>query len=156
MKKHIEKEANRIADAIVELVERADGPVTLTEVNRAVAGFAANEPPFYSYVIEHAGDESVYWSDMTEAGEKAFEKVLLGRRIAIQFVNPLLYFLAGGGIMDENWRPIVLLPARAANLDSPKWLMRGSQDFIAIAMSKPGWRPLTPGPVRYTADQFSL
>lgn len=156
MKKHIEKKANRIADAIVEFVERADGPVTLAEIDGEVAGFAADEPPFYSHVIERAGAEMVFWSGMTEAGLKALQKVLRGRRVAVQPVRPLLYLLEGCINEDENWRPIVLLPARAANLDSPKWLIRGSQDFIAVAMSKPGWRSLKPGSVSFTADQFSL
>ena len=33
---------------------------------------------------------------MTEAGQKALQKVLRGRRVAVQPVNPLLYFLEGG------------------------------------------------------------
>jgi hypothetical protein len=38
--KQIEKQANRIADAIVELVERTDGPVTLARIHREIPGFA--------------------------------------------------------------------------------------------------------------------
>jgi hypothetical protein len=41
----IEKSANRIADAIVELVERTDGPVTLAQVEREIPGFAKKDPP---------------------------------------------------------------------------------------------------------------
>ena len=59
MKTHIEKDASRIADAIIELVERTDGPVTLARVDREVAGFAKDEPPTWSVVIEHNGVEKV-------------------------------------------------------------------------------------------------
>ena len=86
----------------------------------------------------------------------ALQKVLRGRRVAIQFVSLLPYVLEDGLIYEENWQPIVLLPARAANLDSPKWLVRASQDCVAIALDTPGWRLLKPAPVSFTADQFSL
>jgi hypothetical protein len=62
-----EKETRRIADAIVELVERKDGPVTLAQVEREVAGFATHESSSWSYVNEHAGKETVFWNGMSEA-----------------------------------------------------------------------------------------
>jgi hypothetical protein len=93
---------------------------------------------------------------MSEAGVGALQKVLRGRRVAIQFVNSLLYLLEGRFADDENWQPIVLLPARAANLDCPRCLLRASQDYVAIALDTPGWRLLKPEPVSFTADQFSL
>ena len=77
-----EKQTNRISDAIVELVERIDGPVTLARVQREVAGFAKHEPPTWSFVIERDGVEKVYWAGMTEAGSLALQKVLRGRRVA--------------------------------------------------------------------------
>ena len=152
----LEKQTNRIADAIVELVERTDGPVTLARVDREVAEFANHEPPWWDYVIERGGATTVYWGGMTEAGSAALQKVLRGRRVAVQFVNLLPYLLDGLVDDEENWQPIVLLPARAANLDSPKWLVRASQDYVAIALDTPGWRLLKPAPVSFTADQFSL
>ena len=152
----LEKQTNRIADAIVELVERIDGPVTLVQVEREVPGFAGHAPPFYDHVVRHAGRETSYWYDMSEAGVGALQKVLRGRRVAVQFVSQLLYLVEDGLIEEENWQPIVLLPARAANLDSPKWLVRASQDYVAIALDTPGWRLLKPEPVSFTADQFSL
>lgn len=152
----LEKQTNRIADAIVELVERTDGSVMLVRVDREVAGFAKYEPPFWNYVIERAGVETVYWGGMTEAGQAALQKILRGRRVAVQFVSQLPYLLAGYIIDRERWQPIVLLPARAANLDSPKWLVRASKDYVAVALDTPGWRSLKPAPVRFTADQFSL
>ena len=156
MKTHIEKDASRIADAIVELVERTDGSVTLAQVDREVAGFAKDEPPTWSVVIEHNGVEKVHWAGMTEAGSAALHKVMYGRRVAVQFVSPQPYFLENSVLNEEHWRPIVLLPARAANLDGPKWLVRGSQYCLAIARATPGWRPLKPGRIRFTADQFSV
>ena len=156
MNANIDKQASRIADAIVELVERTDAPVTLARVGREVAGFAKDEPPNWSVVMEHNGVEKVHWAGMTEAGSAALYEVMYGRRVAVQFVSPLPYLLEHSLIHDEHWQPIVLLPARAANLDSPNWLVRAPHDCVAIMLSKPGWRSLKPGPVRFTADQFSL
>ncbi len=79
-----------------------------------------------------------------------------GRRVAVQFVSQLLYLLEDGLIEEEHWQPIVLLPARAANLDSPKWLVRASQGYVAMALGTPGWRLLKSAPASFTADQFSL
>ena len=152
----LEKHTNRIANSIVELVERKDGPVTLARVDREVAGFAEHEQPSWDYVIERGGATTIYWGGMTEAGSAALQKVLRGRRVAVQFVSQLPYLVEGSLIDGENWQPIVLLPARAANLDSPKWLVRASQDYVAIALDTPGWRLLKPAPVSFTADQFSL
>jgi hypothetical protein len=152
----LEKQTNRIADAIVELVERTDGPVTLAQVEREVPGFAGHAPPFFDHVVRRAGRDTSYWYDMSEAGVGALSKVMRGRRVAIQFVNSLLYVLEGRFTDNENWQPIVLLPARAANLDSPRCLLRASQDYVAIALDTPGWRLLKPAPVSFTADQFSL
>jgi hypothetical protein len=158
----LEKLANRIADLIVDLVERNDGPVTLVQIDREVPGFAKKEPPAWCYVVEHVGGEMFIWEGMTEAGHAALRKVMNGRRVAIQFVNVLPYILEDCLIENENWRPIVLLPARAANLNSPKWLIRASQEYRdycitkATAEGKTGHRRRTPGSVRYTADQFSV
>ncbi len=159
MKKHIEKEINRIADAIVELVERADGPVTLAEVEREVAGFAANESLAWAY---WAGGERLIWAGMTRGGLKALQKVMNERRVAVQLITRVPYLLEGRVIEDETWLPIALLPARAANLDTATWLIRAPQGHCDYAIKRKaaegniGYRPLTPGPVRYTADQFSL
>jgi hypothetical protein len=160
MNVNINKQASRIADAIVQLVERTDGPVTLARVDREVAGFAKDEPPAWEYVVTYASGEMSYWCDMTEAGVAALRNVMDGRRVAVQFVNPLLYiFLEGRVFKHENWQPIVLLPARAANVDSPNWLIRAPeyyQEYVARAAAngKTGHRLLTPAPVRFTADAF--
>jgi hypothetical protein len=161
----IEKQANRIAEAIVKLVECTDGPVTLAQIHREIPGFGTKEPSSWEYVIErHDGKgEVVIWGGMTEAGLAALRKVMSGRRVAVQrLVNPLLYFIEGHCYESENWMPIVLLPARAANLDTRLWRMRGSQAFLdysiatAAAEGMDDVRLLTPSPVRCTADQFSV
>jgi hypothetical protein len=157
----IEKQASGIADAIVDLVERTDGPVTLSQIEREIPGFATNGPSAWEYIIEHGGGETIIWGGMTEAGFTALRKVVRGRRVAVQLVNVLPYCLEGCVIHDERWSPIVLLPARAANLETPAFpLMRASQAFRehsstrATAEGKTGNRLLTPGSVRYTADRF--
>jgi hypothetical protein len=92
---------------------------------------------------------------MTEAGYMALRKVMSGRRVAVQYVSPLVYLLEESGLQCENWLPTVLLPLRAANLDTPRWRIRCSQAYRDYCITKPGHRPLTPTAVRYTADQFS-
>ena len=158
----MEKQASHIADAIVDLVERANGPVTLSEINRKIPGFAAKEPPSWQYFYEHDdGREVVFWVGMTEAGVEALRKVLRGHRVAIQFVKPVLYFVENCFLDDDRWFPIVLLPARAANVETPAYLERTSQkeqnDFIkrATAEGLAGYRLLTPGSAG-NADCFSL
>jgi hypothetical protein len=159
MKTDLEKEAGRIADAIVELVERRDGPVTLTQVQREISGFANHEPSSLRHVVKHDGRETSFWSEMTEAGLTALLKVTRERRVAIQFVSMLPYLLDGCVIEDDDWQPIVLLPARAANVDSPNWLLRVPQrvkDDMAkqFVDGKAIYRLLTPRHVGATADHF--
>jgi hypothetical protein len=160
--KQSEKQASHIADAIVDLVERCDGPVTLAQINREIPGFGTNEDPSWDYHIKHEGGVSIIWDGMTEAGTKALRKVIRGRRVAVQLVDARLYILEGYSIRSERCVPVVLLPARAANLETPafpllrvaprtqhEWMMQ------ATAQKKPGNRLLTPGSVRSTADCFS-
>ncbi len=49
--RQLEKDTRRIADAIVELVERTDGPVTLVQVEREVPGFAKHDAPSWGHVL---------------------------------------------------------------------------------------------------------
>lgn len=155
----LEKQVSRIADAIVDLVERTDGPVTLVQVDREIEGFAKHEPPFWDHVLTYAGGEASFWNEMTEAGLAALLKLMSERRVAVQFVSVLPYILDGGVIGHENWQPIVLLPARAANVDSRNWLIRvpqSVQDRIAkdAAERKTSLRPLASHYVGGTADIF--
>jgi hypothetical protein len=85
-----------------------------------------------------------------------------GRMVAVQYLsNPSLYFLEGNYPANENLMPVVLLPVRAANLQTPKWLMRFSENFLEHCMrmaaerGERGYRRLTPSAIRNTADQFA-
>ena len=153
----IEKEAGRIADEIVRLVERTNGPVTLVQVRREIPGFAALEPPFWSHTITHASGEISYWGEMTEAGGKALRKVTKERRVAVQFVNDVPYRFDGCVSTDENWQPVVLLPAEAANMQTPNGLMRFPEWFLKRYMELPDIgdnRPLVSHYAGATADEF--
>jgi hypothetical protein len=156
-------QADRIADAIVELVERTDGPVTLARIDREILGFAKKEPPTWEYVIEHSGGEALIWDGMTEAGLAALRKVMPGRRVAVQpLINLLPYILEGDYPRRDNWMPVVLLPVRTANLDTPNWRMRCSQQAMGDLMRKAkqtgtqGYHPLIPNAVGATADRFAV
>jgi hypothetical protein len=157
----MEKQASRIADAIVDLVERNNGPVTLAQIEREILGFAKETPPAWSKMINHNGRELLIWDGMTEAGAAALGKVIFGGRVAIQAdLRP--YLLEGCLIKNENWWPIGLLPAGKANLRAPNnLLMRVSPKFVdycvrrADAECLPGYQLLTPS-VHYTADRFSV
>ena len=148
------KSADHIANLIVKLVEHTDGPVTLARIARDIPGFAAKYESYaYSYQFGLASGTRLIWSDMTKAGVDALDLVLGGRRVAIQFVSVLPYKAAGHVLEDENWWPTVLLPARAANLETPSWLIRASQEYrdYTIAQAAEGrisdHRPLKAHPV---------
>lgn len=151
----IEKQANRIADAIVDLVERADGPVTLAQINREIPGFGTNEDPSWDYHIKHEGAVRIVWDGMTEAGTEALRKVIRGRRVTVQLVHLRLYRLEGYSFRIERCLPIVLLPARAANLETPAFpLFRAARE--QEGMMRAGNRLLQPSAVGSTADCCSL
>jgi hypothetical protein len=155
------KETGRIADAIVALVERTEGPVTLARLDREIPGFAQEEEPASAFVVDNGPPEKVIWVGMTEAGCMALRNVMSGRRVAVQLVSRLPYLLEEWLPESKNWRPIALLPVRAANLDAPRWLMRYPQadrDFIvagAAAKGMRGYVPIVPAAGRQTADAFS-
>jgi hypothetical protein len=150
----IEKQANRIADAIVDLVERCDGPVTLAQINREIPGFGTDEDPSWAYHINHEGGVGIIWDGMTKAGKEALRKVIRGRRVAVQLVDPRLYILEGYS-MSAGCFPVVLLPARAANLETPAFpLFRAARE--QERMMRAGNRLLKPSAVGSTADCCSL
>jgi hypothetical protein len=150
------RKVGRIADAIVDLVESTGGPVLLHELDQKVSGFKARGRWGYNYFITNNGKEIIYWQGMTEAGLEAFRSVLNGQRVAVQYVSGLLYFMDGVQVSADPWEPIALLPVRAANIETPKWAIRASPAARATALSLAGgaFRPLTPQPVRFTADDF--
>jgi hypothetical protein len=159
----LERLSNKIADAIVDLVNATDGPVTFSEVQLAVPGFAKREPPTWQYLIElRSGEEILIWNGMSEAGYLALRKVISGRRVTIQYVNMVPY-IPHLCPTDDNWMPAILLPAKAANLETPRWLQRTSEfcrDYLLTKAAEEGreagYRILTPGPLRNTVDRFSF
>jgi hypothetical protein len=156
--------SNKIADAIVKLVNDTDGPITLLKVDREVPEFAKSDLPAFNFTLPLTGGEGYIWGGMTEPGEAALRKVIYGRRVAIQFVTSQPYILDGcGGYFDrEDWQALMLLPARAANLNAPKWLVRLSPQTlngamaIAVSMSRADVQLLTPQPMRHAMDYFSV
>jgi hypothetical protein len=160
--KQLERLSNKIADAIVNLVNDTNGPVTLSQVEREVPGFKSEEQSIWQYLIENSGKEYLIWSGMSEAGYTALRKVISEHRVALQFVNVLPYILDDRLLYDDDWLPSILLPAKAANLETPRRLLRASthsQKTLmarAVADGKSGYKILTPSPLRLTADQFSL
>jgi hypothetical protein len=154
--------ADAIANSIIELVERTDGPVTLARIGREIPGFATGEPPAWDYFVEEAGVEHVIWGSMTEAGKTALRTVMTERRVAVQYVNLLPYLFDGCVLSRENWRPIVLLPRKAANLNTPHWLMRatpGGQEYCTKRAAREGrsdYQVLTPAALRFDADRFAV
>jgi hypothetical protein len=157
-------EADRIAADIVALVERMDGPVNFLDIEREVHGFRAEEPPTWDFLFGNTNEETVLWGGMTKAGIAALHKVLDQQMVAFQYVNTLPYLLGEGFMLPyDNWSPTVLLPTKAANMQlGSGWLMRASSEFRdftinnAVAQGKSGYRVLTPAPLRFTADRFSI
>src|SRR5262245_34803060 len=127
--------ANRIADAIVELVERVGGPVTLTRIEREVSGFAARSGQAAAWCYE-VGD-AVMWYGMTKAGCDALRLVLTERRVTTQpgKVRWLVHFL-DGRLPPNNLFPLDLLPASMANLETPRLLVCGSADILDQCMAR--------------------
>jgi hypothetical protein len=140
------------------LSRRCDGLVTLARIHREIPGFGSDKDPAWDYHINHAGGVSILWDGMTKAGTEALRKVIDGRRVAVQFVHPWLYILEGYS-MSERCFPIVLLPARAANLETPAFpLFRAAREheWMRRAEKRPGHRLLIPRSVGSTADYCSL
>src|SRR5262245_40941427 len=91
------KAASRIADRITELVDRADGPVTLARIEREVPGFAAKGQRSWTYETEgdNGEDGSLIWDGMSKAGRDALRSVRVARRVAIQMGSRLNYVVDG-------------------------------------------------------------
>ena len=153
-----------IADAIIELVKNADGPVTLLQVDREVRGFATNTLPAWYFGIPRPVGDVFVWGGMTEAGEAALRKIIYGKKVAVQFVTPLPYLLDGPTpyLDRDDWQPIMLLPPHAANMSKPDLLVRLSPRCLEDALAGPSSGKkvdlclLTPGPMRFSADYFSV
>jgi hypothetical protein len=132
-----EKLAKTIATAVIELVERVGGPVTLAQIECEVSGFAErpDSAEAWSYVTGFGDEDGILiWDGMTEEGCAGLRSVLLERRVAVQMTPAALYLLEGRCPLDHKWVPVSLLPARMANLETPRLLIRGSQDVLDQAM----------------------
>lgn len=160
--RQIEKSARKIANAIVELVELEDGPVTLAQINRDVPGFAKEDRPSWSYHLDSVVGRCVIWDGMTEAGYIALRGVLSNRRVAVQWVDARPYRIEHHVLPDTNWHPLLLLPVKGANLDSPDRLLRVSPEYQQHWLKRAaeekirGYRAVTPVPLRFTTDQFCI
>jgi hypothetical protein len=153
-------EINRIADDIVELVERTNGPVLFSDLDDKVPGFHSTEDPAHAYFSGH--EELVIWDGMTEAGLEALDKILRERRVAMQMVSLVFPLMLGTRLAESAAPPYVLLPVRAANIETPNGAMRVSPKvrrkmlLEAARTGNQGYRPLKPREVPLTADQFSF
>jgi len=159
--KQLEQTANAIANSIVELVERTDGPVTLARIAREIPGFADHHSPGWEYAFEHSGMIWTVWSGMSKAGLAALRDLTSGHKVAVQHVDVLPYVAENCVLQTENWMPIVLLPQRAGNLRTPNWLLRASpllqERTLAQAAEKgvEGCGVVTPRATGLTADRFA-
>jgi hypothetical protein len=159
---HRSDPAAAIANSIVDLVERQDGPVTLAQVAREVPGFAKDTSPAWEYFVSRPQGEMLIWNCMTEAGHAALRMIMSGRRVAVQYVSSLPYIPEDRVPTSENWQPIALLPRSTANLDTPNWLMRASAGFQSFALAQAAkkgltsYRPITPRPGIVISDRFAL
>jgi hypothetical protein len=159
----LERLSNEIADAIVDLVNDTDGPVTLAKIEREISGFTKSDSPVWHFELNYPGGNQFVWGDMTEAGESALRKIVHGKRLAVQFVTPQPYLIEGymNFIDRSDWLPIMLLPARSANI-STNLLARLSpqslEDTLASTPSngRAAIRLLKPHPLRFAADCFSV
>ena len=149
---------NSIANAIVDLVERADGPVTFASLAREIKGFAAAAPSAWEYLVETPMGELIIWDGMTAEGYGALREVMSGRRVAVLFVSPLPYRQENHICEQANWLPLALVPKSAGNLESPNWLLCASPGYYEHALARAqqegiaGYRPVA-GAKSAHADQ---
>ena len=159
----LEKLSNKIADAMVDLANATDGPVTLLQVEREIMGFKSDKQPAWHFALLSNGD-GFAWGGMTEAGRSALCDVIYGKKVAVQFVTPEPYLLDGPTpyLDRRDWQPIMLLPASGANISSPKFLARLSpqslKDTLAHPPSERTAKFSLPSPrrLRSAADHFSV
>ena len=123
-KQHNQYNVAPIANAIVKLVDRNGGPVTLATVARQIPGFSAKVgEPAYEWVNGSNDDESVIWDGMTKEGLQALREVVLHERVAICPVRRLTYIVEGHFGLGPNWVPLGLTSCAAANFTTTKILI---------------------------------
>ncbi len=136
MKRSKELSPSQIANAIVDLVERAGGPVTLTRLEREVPDFAQLDGRHDWSWVAGDNDEDVIWDGMTEEGCEALRRVVSERRVAMQSCPSSVYVFESRRPHDPAWVPIVLVPAGMANLETPRLLIRGSQQVLDMMTAR--------------------
>jgi hypothetical protein len=127
---------SQIANAIVDLVERAGGPVTLARIEREVPNFAQLDGRRNWSWVTGDDDEHMIWDGMTDQGCEALRRVVLERRVAIQSCPSAVYAFESRWPRDPTWAPIVLVPASMANLETPRLLIRGSQQVMDMMTAR--------------------
>ncbi|MGH9917493.1 MAG: hypothetical protein ACRD6W_01270 [Nitrososphaerales archaeon] len=133
----VETTTGEIANAIVDLVDRADVPVTLAQIEREVPGFAAeNGQERFRCTAGDGNLEDVIWDGMTKQGSDALQQVFKERRVAMQACPASAYTFQGRRVADPTWVPIALVPARMANLEAPQFLARGPKQYLDQAMAR--------------------
>jgi hypothetical protein len=153
-------DVDRVANAIIELVECTDGPVTLPQLDREVRGFKSKGGRSWQLYVDTGSGESMLWEGMTEAGYLALSQVIFRRRIAIQPVTRELYRSAETELPDdENWLPIIMHPKIDANVGHERFLIRVPPSEVDefIARGGRGYSILKPPRFRsYTRDQYAV
>lgn len=145
------KETTLIADAIIDLVESTGGSVTVFQLEREIRGFATEGLDHWDCYVERGDEHFVVWEGMTEAGTLALQRVLFANKVAIEFTTPLIYLVLEGRCLQcENWCPILLYPAKAANVRTPQGLLYLPKQFLKPEMMRPRWERIIPAPP-YTA-----
>jgi hypothetical protein len=81
---------------------------------------------------------------MTDAGAQALNSVLFGKRVTIQPVDARPYLVDGVIVADDEWQPVVLLPARAANLSAKNGLFHVPEAWLAASKLRSSCQVLTP------------
>jgi hypothetical protein len=128
-----------IADAIVNLVDRNGGPVTLLQVSQ-IPGFSAKlgEPEFEWGTGDDTGnDRRVIWGGMTKSGAEALKEVVLNGRVATCSLTRLDYALQGCLPLARNWVPIGLTPSTTANFTIGTTLISASESVLRELESNP-------------------
>jgi hypothetical protein len=137
-KKHDQYGVAAIADAIVELVNACNGPVTLAYLAKNVPGFSAQVgEPSYDWVTFDSNDESVIWIGMTKNGIEALRAVVLNSKVAICPMTLRANRIQGYVPLARNWVPIGLTSRAAANFTTCKLLISASEPVLRQLESDP-------------------
>ncbi len=134
----------QIADAIVDLVDRAGEPVTLAQIEREIPGFAAeNGQEKFQCTAGDGNLEDVIWDGMTKQGSDALKQVLKERMVAMQASPLSAYASQGRSVADPTWVPVALVPACMGNLEAPQMRTRGPKQYLDQVMARAAAKGLT-------------